>query len=290
MFRSALVPLFFLTTLGLPACVTVEPATSEPSDTSTEPPWIALFNGEDLSGWTPKITGLALGEDPHEHFAVRAGLLQVRYEPNAAFDGRFGHLFFEGEFSHYNLLLEYRFVGEQCPGGPGWAWRNSGVMLHSQDPNTMRIDQAFPVSIEMQTLGSTSDRERPTANLCTPGTYVTWKGARHDTHCTESTSAPQPDDGWVQVRVEVRGHESIRHLVDGEVVLEYSQPMLDPGDQDAERLLHGGAPAALASGFLCLQSESHPVDFRRVDIQVLASPEPEHDRENSTAIRTGLPD
>ena len=254
------------------ACRSLEPSPSAEAETNAEPEWIALFNGQDLRGWTPKISGYALGEDPGQHFRVRDGLLQVRYAPDEAFDGRFGHLFFEGEFSHYNLVLEYRFVGEQCPGAPGWAWRNSGIMLHSQDPNTMRIDQDFPVSIEMQTLGSAGERARSTANLCTPGTHVTWKGALHQQHCTDSTSQPQFDDRWVEVRVEVRGNESIRHIVEGEVVLEYQWPTLDSADRDAQRLLEAGATPALDRGYLALQSESHPVDFRRVDIQILDRP------------------
>ena len=234
-----------------------------------EPEWLPLFNGQDLSGWTPKISGYAYGEDPDQHFRVADGMIQVRYPEQTNFDGRFGHLFFDTEFSNYNLLMEYRFVGEQCPGGAGWAWRNSGVMIHCQAPTSMRIDQDFPVCIEVQTLGSVGERTRSTANLCTPGTHVELDGKLHTQHCTDSRSEPAWGDDWVRLRVEVRGGDVIRHQLQGQTVLEYQHPVLDPGDRDAKRLIEAGAPTKLSSGFISLQSESHPVDFRRVDIQIL---------------------
>ena len=245
------------------ACQAAAPTVQEPKAN-----WVPLFNGRDLEGWTPKIRGYALGDNFAETFRVADGLLQVRYDGYEQFDDRFGHLYFQSEFSNYDLFVEYRFVGEACPGGPGWAWRNSGVMLHSQPPETMGRDQEFPVSIEVQTLGSTLETQRPSANLCTPGTNVYMQGALHTQHCTDSTSAPQLDDVWVQMRVEVRGGEVIRHYIDDVLVLEYSRPELDPRDADAAQRIAGGEPLALAKGYICLQSESFPVDFRRVEIRV----------------------
>ena len=131
--------------------------------------WISLFNGKDLEGWTPKIRGHALGENVGETFRVEDGLLKVRYDTYDQFDGQFGHLFYKDSFSHYRLRIEYRFVGEQCPGGEGWALRNSGAMLHGQQPEQMKLDQRFPDSIEVQLLGGNGQDKRPTANLCTPG-------------------------------------------------------------------------------------------------------------------------
>jgi len=233
--------------------------------TPAEPQWIQLFNGRDLTGWTPKIAGLELGQDPLGTFRVEDGLLRVDYDRYDAFDGRFGHLFHEAHWSHYRMRVEYRFVGEQCPGGPGWAFRNSGVMVHGQAPGTLRRDQGFPVSIEVQLLGGGGSGERPTANLCTPGTHVVMAGELHTRHCTESSSATYHGDQWVTVEIEVRGAELIRHLIDGEVVLEYSNPQLDPGDKDAVALLEGTDPT-LRGGSISLQAESHGVEFRRVEI------------------------
>ncbi len=80
-------------------------------------------------------------------------MIKVAYDRYPKFDGEFGHLFYKQPFSKYKLRVEYRFVGDQVPGGPGWAFRNSGVMIHCQPPETMGKDQEFPVSIEVQFLG-----------------------------------------------------------------------------------------------------------------------------------------
>jgi hypothetical protein len=241
-----------------------------PSPSPAEERWVPLFNGKDLTGWTPKIAGHELGENVANTFRVEDGLLKVRYDGYGEFGGRFGHLFSAREYGHYRLRVEYRFTGEQVAGGPGWAWRNSGVMLHGQRPETMARAQEFPVSIEVQFLGGDGQSARATANLCTPGTNVVMGGELVERHCTDSRSATYAGDQWVTVEIEVRGHELVRHVIDGQVVLEYAEPELDPKDPDAKRLLDAGAPLALARGTISLQSESHPIDFRRVELLDLA--------------------
>ena len=126
--------------------------------------WVPLFNGKDLTGWTPKIRGHKLGDNFGNTFRVEDGLLKVRYDAYDKFDERFGHLFYQGEYSNYRLRVEYRFVGEQASQGPGWAIRNSGVMIHGQKPETMTIDQDFPSSIEVQLLGGDGKNPRTTSN------------------------------------------------------------------------------------------------------------------------------
>lgn len=229
-----------------------------------------LFNGRDLGGWTPKIKGFPPGENYGNVFRVEKGILKVVYDPAfyPRFDDRFGHLFYRTPFSHYRLRVECRFVGEQCPGGPGWAWRNSGAMIHSQPPQSMRLDQDFPVSIEVQFLGGDGKNPRPTANVCTPGTNLVLGGQLVTRHCTDSRSKTIHGDRWTTVEAEVRGGGRIRHFVDGELVLEYEQPQLDESDGDARRLIVGGEKK-LSCGYIALQSESHPVEFRRVELLVL---------------------
>lgn len=234
-----------------------------------EPRWRPLFNGKDLTGWIPKIRGYRLGQDPAHTFRVENGLLTVSYENYQTFDNRFGHLFYQEPFSHYRLRVEYRFVGEQCPGGPTWAVRNSGIMIHCQPPETMAVEQNFPVSIEVQLLGGLDSGERPTANLCTPGTHVVINGKLIRRHCLSSRSKTYRGDQWVTVEVEVRGASTIRHYVNGELVFEYEKPQLDEGDPDAQRLIRLGYPRVLSRGYISLQSESHPIQFRRVEIRNL---------------------
>ena len=231
----------------------------------SEEGWIDLFNGKDLTGWTAKITGHPLGDNVGNTFRVEDGLLKVRYDAYDQFDNQFGHLFYREPFSHYHLVVEYRFVGEQMTGGAGWANRNSGAMLHSQAPETMTLDQDFPVSVEAQFLGGLSeDRPRPTANLCTPSTDVVYQGSLFTPHCLPSSSDTYTGDQWVRAELIVRGSGVITHIVNGETVLEYSQPQLSDGASHQK-----GVMSLLDRGFIALQSESHPVDFRVVKIRIL---------------------
>ncbi|MFK7736317.1 MAG: DUF1080 domain-containing protein [Pirellulaceae bacterium] len=248
---------------------TVQSATEDASESGEG--WIQLFNGKDLSGWTPKIRYQELGDNFANTFRVSDGLLQVRYEDEAypKFGERFGHLFYDKSFSHYRLRVEYRFVGEQCTGGPGWAFRNSGLMLHCEAPELMAVDQDFPTSIEYQILGGNGKDPRTTANLCTPGTNVVMRGKLHRPHCTQSTSKTYHGDQWVTVEVEVRGGETIKHVIDGVVVLEYAKPQLDDRDAHAKELSEKQGGLLLEKGYISLQSESHPIDFRKVELMVL---------------------
>ena len=215
-----------------------------------------MFNGKNLDGWQIKIRGYELGDNHNETFGVKDGAIVVAYDKYDAFDAKFGHLFYETPFSNYIIRVEYRFTGEQCPGGPGWAFRNSGIMIHGQSAESMKKDQDFPNSIEVQLLGGSGEGKRTTANLCTPGTHVVKDGKLFKPHCTSSSSKTYHGDQWVTVEVEVRGNKSIKHIIDGEVVLEYSQPQLNDG-------------TPLFNGSISLQAESHPCEFRKVEIKKL---------------------
>lgn len=270
----ALSALLTLPLLTLPlACSSAEDPAEPPTNPSeptepekaAEPEWIKLFNGVDLSGWTPKFAGFEAGVNYNDTFRVEDGLLKVSYEKYDGFQGEFGHLFHDQEYSDYRMLVEYRFLGEQVPGGPGWAFRNSGVMVHGQSPASMTVEQSFPVSIEVQLLGGNGTDERSNANLCTPGTNVVMNGELKTQHCTNSSSATFHGDDWVTVEIEVRGNEVIRHVIDGKVVLEYTNPQLDPKDKDAQAIGVEG-DLMLGGGTISLQAESHPLEFRRVEL------------------------
>lgn len=235
---------------------------------SNEPRWISLFNGKDLKGWHPKITGYDLDDNFGNTFRVEDGVLKVCYDQYEKFDGRFGHLFYETPFSHYRMRVEYRFVGEQTPGGPGWAFRNSGIMFHCQRPKTMRKDQDFPVSIEAQMLGGNGTDDRSTANVCTPGTHIVMKDKLITQHCTNSKSQTYHGDQWVTMEIEVHGNGKVRHFVNGQLVLEYEQPQLDGSDADAKKLIKDGN-TMLREGYVALQAESHPLEFRKVELMPL---------------------
>ena len=234
--------------------------------------WISLFNGENLDGWTPKFTGYPAGDNYLDTFRVEDGLLTVSYDNWTDFNGEFGHLFHERSLSHYLLRVEYRFVGEQVIDAPQWNWafRNNGMMLHSQTPESMTLDQEFPASVEVQLLGGNGADERPTANICTPGTHFRLEGLLITRHCTNSSSDTFHGDQWVTLEVEIRGNELVRHTVNGDVVFEYGGLQLDATDLDAQRLINNDAPVALAEGLIAIQAESHPTQFRRIDVLPLS--------------------
>jgi hypothetical protein len=233
--------------------------------------WIRLFNGRDLTNWTPKIAKHDVGENYANTFRVENGILKVGYDGyNGTLNSQFGHLFSRQSFSSYHLVIEYRFTGHWLPDTPEWARRNSGVMLHAQDPKTMRRDQDFPISIELQFLGGLSDgKPRPTANMCSPGTEVNIDGRQARAHCVNSRSPTIDGDGWVRVEAIVLRDSLVRHIVNGDTVMTYTTLRVGGGN------VNGHDPAVkvdgrpLSSGWIALQSEGHPVEFRRVDLRVL---------------------
>jgi hypothetical protein len=232
--------------------------------------WVQLFNGRNLDDWLIKFRRHDLGTNLHDTFRVEDGLLKVRYDKWPAFDGEFGHIFYREPFSYYVLAAEYRFVGEQvrpAPSGLGWAVRNNGLMLHAPDPKTMLKDQDFPISLEVQLLGGLGDgKPRATANLCTPGTHVEMNGKLHTPHCTNSTSKTYDGDQWVRVEAVVHGGEVIRHVVEGATVLEYQRPQIGGGAASPTDPAVKVDGTLLTGGYIALQAETAPIDFRKVEL------------------------
>jgi hypothetical protein len=218
-----------------------------------ESEWIQLFNGRDLEGWTVKIAGYEVGDNFGDTFRVEDGLLVSTCEDYEPFENRFGHLFYEKQYSRYRIRVEYRVVGEQCAGAPEWGYRNSGIMIHGQTAESMELDQWFPTSIEVQLLGGDGSGPNPTGNVCTPGTHVVVNGTLVTEHCTQSSAKTYDFDEWVTVEAEVLGGDVVRHYVNGEQVLEYESPQLDDG-------------TPLTSGTISLQAESHAFEFRKVEL------------------------
>jgi len=227
--------------------------------------WVSLFNGKDLKDWKIKITGNDLNDNYKNTVKVENGVLKISYAEYDQFDEKFGHIFYKDIFSHYILRVEYRFVGDQVPGGPDWAYRNNGLMLHSQAPESMSKDQEFPVSVEVQLLGGNGTDERSTGNVCTPGTHIVMDGQLITDHCISSNSKTFHGDQWVTVEVEVLGNTVIKHMVNGEIVMEYNNPQFDVEDPDAQKLMKTD-DKMLHEGYIALQAESHPTEFRKIEI------------------------
>jgi hypothetical protein len=229
--------------------------------------WIQLFNGQDLTGWNVKITGYDLNDNFGNTFRVENGVLKVAYDKYDQFGDRFGHIFYHERFSHYIIAVEYRFTGEQLKGGPEWGLRNSGIMVHSQSARSMGKNQDFPISVEVQLLGGTGSGQRTTANVCTPGTEIDMNGVMVDKHCVNSKSKTYHGEQWVRAEAVVLGGDSIKHVVEGETVLSYEKPRFGGGNVtnfNPEFKKKDGQP--LLEGYIALQSESHPVEFRKVEL------------------------
>jgi hypothetical protein len=238
---------------------------------SAESPWIPLFNGKDLSGWTPKIRHHPLGENFANTFTVEDGILKASYAGYGKFEEKFGHLYTNIAYSRYILRMEYRFAGKMMADAPGYVNLNSGVMIHSQSPQSMTLGQAFPVSIEFQFLADEGKGPRSTGNICTPGTNIEMGGKLITEHIVESSAPTFPADEWVKIEVEVRGAEEIIHRVNGKEVLRYQKPRLDPEGrvESAAALIAAGAPKILSYGHIALQAEGQPVWFRNIEIKSL---------------------
>ena len=252
------------------ACLSCTPQKNETREAretqETQEEWVQLFNGKDLEGWDIKITGHPLNENYGNTFRVEDGKMVVRYDQYEAFDEQYGHIFYKKPYSAYLLAVEYRFTGEQVAGGPGWATRNSGAMLHAQPASTMGLDQDFPISLEAQLLGGNGQDERSTANLCTPGTNVVMGDSLFTPHCINSSSKTYHGDQWVRAEVLVLGDSIVKHIVEGDTVLVYEKPQIGGGNVSNYDPAIKKDGQLLKEGYIALQSESHPVEFRKVEI------------------------
>lgn len=244
--------------------------------------WISLFNGKDLTGWTGKISNKDLNSNWQNTWLVEDSMIRINYMEYDSFRNDFGHLYYEQPYSSYKLRFEYRFTGEQVPGGSPWNVRNSGVMLHSQSAESNDYGQWFPVSVELQLLGGLSDgKERTTGNVCTPGTAVVMGDTINYNHCISSSSKTYDGDQWVKAEAVVLAGEAMHFLIEGDTVLSFRQPQIGGGmiskaqkgkDWDQFKVVEDKADwiardgEILTGGYIALQAESHPIDFRRIEL------------------------
>jgi hypothetical protein len=226
--------------------------------------WIQLFNGKNLDGWVIKIKGSPIGVNYKNTFRVENGILKASYDEYEKFNGEYGHIYYKTPYSKYKIRVEYRFVGEQTPGGASWAFRNNGIMFHCQSPESVLLDQDFPVSIEAQLLGGDGSDDRPTMNVCTPGTNIVIHDTLITQHCVNSRSKTYNGDVWVTAELIVYGDSIIHHLVEGDTVLTYTKPQIGGGNGPENYPVPAGT--LLKEGYIALQAESHPTEFRKIEL------------------------
>jgi len=107
---------------------------------------------------------------------------------------------------------------------------------------------------------------RPTGNMCSPGTDVVYQGRIDPRHCIPSSSKTYEGDQWVKGEIIVLGDSLITHIINGDTVLQYSKPQIGGGvvaNYDPKIKQDG---KLLSEGFIALQSEGQPVDFRNIQI------------------------
>jgi hypothetical protein len=228
--------------------------------------WIALFNGKDLKGWLPKINGYPLNENFGSTFRVKDGILMIRYDQYSSFDEKFGALFYDKEFKNYRLRAEYRFVGETfTKGGPSWGYKDNGIQYYCQNPRSIKVNQLFPVCLEYNFHGGNGKDERPTGEICTLGTSVEIKGKKNQQTCTPADiKRTIHGEQWATVEIDVKDGK-ISQWVNGEKIMEFENPNYDPKNENAKELM-GSGDGSIKSGFISLQSNSHPIDFRKIEI------------------------
>jgi len=236
--------------------------------------WVSLFNGKDLGNWTVKIAGHDVGDNYRDTFRVEDGILKVSYQQYERFDGRFASLFSRQKFSHYWIRVEYRFVGDTVAGAPSWTYKNSGIQLHSQAPETMRKEQEFPVNVEFDLIGGHRFFSRPTGDVCRSGTRLRIAGVALAEKCSKLSDITIRDDQWVTALAEVQGSARVRQAINGQQTVEYTDLALDESNADARRLIGAGGGQALEAGYISLQGNGHPVEFRRIEVLPLDAAAP----------------
>lgn len=237
------------------------------SETTEEPAeqWISLFNGKDLDGWIVKISGHELGENIGNTFRVQDSLLEVRYDQYDTFGTQFGALHYHQPYSNFRLRVEYRFVGETAPGGPSWGFRDSGVQYYGQSPESIGVDQNFPICLEYNLHGGNGTDERPVGQICANGMSVEIDGHKNESYCTMPTVKHTfHGDQWVTLEIDVKDGQ-IRHFANGEEILAFSNPRYNADNEIAKAMISNGDDQ-VKGGYISLQSNSHPIDFRKIEL------------------------
>lgn len=232
-----------------------------------------IFDGKSLKGWVLKTTKYPLGENPHDMLTARDGVMRFSFDGFERFNGEYAVVYYDKPLRNYILQLDYRFAGRQAPGAPAWAKRNSGVMLFAQPPQTMTLNQSYPISVEDQLLGGLDNGSRQTLAVCMVDITVVINGAKPTGHCTPdvatrppATPPPLPTfdgDQWVKLRIEVKSGVA-KSYANGILFNTISEPHVD-----APHPWLSSQDAAAQPSYFALQGESDEVEFRNIELAEL---------------------
>ncbi len=120
-----------LALVALAGCCSQLPQAPPPA-TSADSKWISLFNGSDLTGWTPFLPSReGSPSDASKVWFVRDGVFVCAGSP-------VGYIKTVGDYTNFELEVQWRFDPKLGAG-------NSGVLLR-----VVGADQVWPKSIEAQ--------------------------------------------------------------------------------------------------------------------------------------------
>ncbi len=200
---------------------------------------IAIFNGNDLTGWHADVPEADENPEIEPSFVVRDGLLVSQGTPR-------GHLITDAEFANYRLVVEYRFPGE-----PG----NCGILVHSSTPRVLY--EMFPASIEVQmNSGHAGDFWCIGENIEVPDMEARrprnegqrWGGQQGDArrifNLTDDSENPVGE--WNTMVIECVENEVHVHV---------------NGD-----LVNYGFNCSVAEGQIAIQAEEAEVEFRKLEL------------------------
>ena len=157
---------------------------------------IQLFNGKDLSGWTPVLD--QRGADPARTWSVADGLLKCTGKPA-------GYIKTDREFADYVLTLQWRWPA-------GTAGGNNGVLVHATTPRALGI---WPKSIEVQLFkGNAGDLWVIGTELDVPDEATRKEGRRHK-NLTDNSEKLVGE--WNRLEITCKG-DTIRVKVNDELV------------------------------------------------------------------------
>lgn len=248
-----------------------------PSLPDYDGPWMPLFNGRNLDGWSFYQDGVGL-QDTNNAIMVEKGqihMLGPRYRPAGT---PYGHIATEAEYGNYHLRLEYRY-GETRYEPRLLAKRNSGILYHMYPQR----DRVWPNSIEFQLEESDVGDAILINTRCYPGVDLggtpSWPAQIPLEPRPVFTTPPEPRQAIERQRILKNGNferlqqwntvellaigNKAAHLVNGRIVASLYD-IEGQGVEDRNRY------TPLTGGRIGLELECAEVFFRRIEIRRFA--------------------
>ena len=95
--------------------------------------------------------------------------------------------------------------------------------------------------------------------------FIEHNGVQNKTTCIPAdVSKTFHGDQWVTAEIDIKDGLII-HYVNGEEILRYSNPIYNSENATAKLLMTNG-DKKVKGGFISLQSNSHPIDFRSIEL------------------------